>query len=168
MKLTMKSYPLILLFILSVSILTSCEQAGVEPSLGVAPGGGTLTSYKAYTISYVAGPDEVHGRVVFWKESTGRTLVQVSLYNTAEGTTYAAGIFSGTASSGSDTKIQDLYTISGATGEFETHKFFVIDDDDFYSTLSTFDAHIQVMSSDEDDLIASGDVGMNAAPVESK
>jgi hypothetical protein len=166
MKNQMKSHISLVSLLLILNVFTACEQEGVEPSLQVAPGGGTLTSYSAYTISYVAGPDDVYGRIVFWKESTGKTLVQVSLYNTVEGTSYTTGLFSGTAASGSGNKVQDLYTISGATGEFETHKFFVIADADFYGSLSSLDAHIKILSAS--DLIASGDVGVNATPVEKK
>ena len=166
MKILTQKYINFFASVIILCVLTSCEQSGVEPSLGVAPGGGTLTSYSAYSISYIAGPDEVEGRVVFWKESTGKTLVQVSLYNTVEDVSYTTGLFSGTAASGSVVKIQDLYTISGSTGEFETHKFFVIDDADFYSSLSSFDAHIKILVGD--DLVASGDVGLNATPVQTK
>src|SRR5688572_28411709 len=120
MKININKYFNFFASIMILYALTSCEQAGVEPSLGAAPGGGTLTTYSAYSITYIAGPDEVEGRVVFWKESTGKTLVQISLYNTVEDVSYTTGLFSGTAASGSVVKIQDLYTISGSTGEFET------------------------------------------------
>ena len=143
----------------------ACEQENLEPELAVAPGGGTLTGYSAYTIS-AATADDVYGRVVFWKSNTGGTLVQISLYNTAEGVDYTTGIFDGTVADGATTKLMDFYTISGATGEFSTHKFFVIENKDFYSSLTDLDGHVKILSGA--DVIASGDVGLNATPVEKK
>jgi hypothetical protein len=142
--------------------LTSCEQDKVEPELNTAPGGGTLSTFKAYTLSST-DDNEIYGRIVFWKDNASNTLIQISLYNTAEGEIYPSGIFEGDAEAASEEEIKTLYTISGATGEFSPSKFFVISDKTFYDGLDEFDAYVQIFL--DDDVIAVGDVGMNADPV---
>lgn len=152
-------------FILAVSILllASCEQENLSAETGVAPGGGTLTGFKAYTLE-ASTPDDVYGRIVFWKESTGNTLVEIGLYNTDDDTQYTTGIFTGKAADGSSTKVVPLYSINGASGEFSTHKFYVITDKAFYGSLSTMNAHVSVYKGA--DLVTAGDLGANADPVE--
>lgn len=69
----------IYIILFTVTILTfSCEQEGLDPILVTEDGAGTLSSYKAYTISSEAGSDVI-GRVVFWESIDGMTLIQVSL-----------------------------------------------------------------------------------------
>jgi hypothetical protein len=143
--------------------LTSCEQDNVEPELNVAPGGGTLSTYKAYTLEPVAGMGNVYGRIVFWKDNANNTLVQVSLYNTENDLLYPSGVYSGDANEVSPDQLMSLYSIQGSTGEFSTSKFYVIKDKTFYDGLDTYDAHISIFSGT--DAVAIGDVGANATPV---
>jgi len=144
-------------------IATSCEQDKVEPELNTAPGGGTLSAFKAYTLAATDAQD-IHGRIVFWKDNADNTLVQISLYNTIETDFYPSGIFDGESDEASETELVSLYAVNGATGEFSTSKFFVINDKTFYDELDSFDAHVQVFLGD--DAIAIGDVGVNATPVD--
>jgi hypothetical protein len=148
--------------LLLLSALTSCEQENVEPELGAADGGGTLTTYKAYALESQGG-SLVYGRIVFWKGNAKNTLVQISLYNTAGAETYPSGIYEGASEDASPIQLVPLYTINGSTGEFSTHKFFVIDDEEFYGNLGTYNAHVSIFLGT--DLVAAGDVGTNAEPV---
>jgi hypothetical protein len=59
-----------------------------------------------------------------------------------------------------------LYSIDGTTGEFGVSKFYVIGDKNFYTSLDALDAHIRIFSGAT--LMASGNVGSNSKPVESK
>jgi hypothetical protein len=156
------------LIILTVAVfalisLTSCEQDNVEPELNVAPGGGTLSTYKAYTLEAVTGMGNVYGRIVFWKDNASNTLVQVSLYNTQNDVLYPSGVYSGDVSAASPEQLMSLYSIQGSTGEFSTNKFYVIKDKTFYDGLATYDAHISIFSGT--DAVAIGNVGANATPV---
>lgn len=146
-----------------ITVLSACEQDGVTPKLDAAPGGGTLSSYKAYTLDSIVGKKNVYGRIVFWKDNASNTLVQISLYNTTSDSAYPTGIYVGTVGGGSTAELMSLYSIDGATGEFSTSKFYVIGDKNFYSGLDDMDAHIKIFSSSV--LVASGDVGSNADPV---
>ena len=48
-----------------------------------------------------------------------------------------------------------------------TNKFFVITDTDFYDSIMTLDAHVSISLSPSDDtIVATGDLGINADPVE--
>ena len=147
---------------LIITLITSCEQEQLEPELKTAPGGGTISTYKAYTIDAAPGSD-VNGRVVFWEDNAGNTLVQLSLYNTVTGTSYPSAIFDGAVAEASATKLEPLYDIDGATGSFSTSKFYIINDKEFFASLDTYDAHVSVLLGD--DIIATGDVGVNAEPV---
>lgn len=142
--------------------LSSCEQDMVEAELAAAPGGGTMSTFKAYTID--AAPDsEVYGRVVFWKDGTGKTLVQVSLYNTEADEEYGTRVFEGDVETVAPDELMSFYTINGNTGEFGTHKFYVISDTKFFEGLTMLDAHIRILSGN--DVIALGNVGKNTSPV---
>lgn len=152
-------------FILTM-LLTACEQTDLEPKLNAAPGGGTLTAYKAYTLDSIPGTGRIYGRIVFWKDNVNRTLVQVSVYNTTATTTYPAALYSGAAEGGSTTSLLSLYAIDGTKGEFSTYKYYVIESNTFYSTLDNYDAHLSIFSGTT--LVATGDVGKNATPVETK
>ena len=143
-------------------ILIACEQEGVTPELNAAPGGGTISTYKAYALDSKS-TDNVYGRVVFWKDNAKHTLVQISLYNTEDEEVYPTGIYVGTADAGSTTPLLPLYSIDGTTGEFGTSKFYVINDNDFYDNLTGLDAYVRILSGT--DLVASGNVGSNAEPV---
>ncbi|WP_420150977.1 hypothetical protein [Spirosoma sp.] len=145
-----------------VTLLSACEQQKYEPNLTAAPGGGTVSTYKAYTLSSATGTT-VYGRVVFYKYNSSVTLVQVGLYNTANGTSYSSSIYEGKLSTGSSTALKPLDTISGATGEFSTNKFFTINEAGFYDKLSTYNANVRIMSGTT--LVASGDIGANASPI---
>jgi hypothetical protein len=143
-------------------LTTSCEQQNYEPNMSVAPGGGTLSTYKAYTLSSADG-SVVYGRVVFYKYSSSVTLVQIGLYNTTAGTSYASSIYQGKLTTGSATALKALDTVSGATGEFSSNKYFTISEAGFYEKLGSYDANVKVMAGTV--LVASGNIGANAAPV---
>ncbi len=147
-----------------ISIFVACEQENLEPEMQVAPGGGTLTGFKAYTLDSIPAMNEVYGRIVFWKESTGNTLVEIGLYNTEEGIDYPTGVYTGKAADGSVTKLIPLYSVNGASGKFKTHKFYIITDKTFYEKLSTYNAHVDIYKGT--DLITIGDIGANADPID--
>ena len=151
-----------------VFFTASCEQEMPEAALEVAEGGGTLRYYTAYTID-AADPSgsNVYGRVVFWKGTLNRTLVQVSLYNTIEGQQHPALILEGASGVGTTTLLT-LDSVSGDMGELNNNKFFVIGDNSFYDGLLDLDAHINIYLSETDNtVVASGNIGLNADPVES-
>jgi hypothetical protein len=157
--------PAIFLFILLFAL--SCEQERLEPELTTLEGGGTLSQYTAYTIN-AADPSgsNVYGRVVFWKDNLGRTLVQISLYNTVDGLLHPALLIEGPATSGGAV-LYDLEAVSGDTGELESSKFFIISDTSFYDGITELDSHIDIYLSEADPtVVASGNLGVNAEPVE--
>jgi hypothetical protein len=149
-------YALILFF------LTSCEQDEAVVELNTAPGGGTVSTYKAYTVSS-ATEDDIYGRIVFYKDNSDFTLVQVSLYNTSEEVDYLTTLFSGTSDLAEPSPVKELYTVDGATGEFSPSKFYVIPDKTFYDGLDEFDAHLKIMAGET--IVSAGNVGKNALPV---
>lgn len=146
--------------------LVSCEQDPVTPKLATAPGGGTLSNYKAYALDPAPGQGDVSGRVVFWKDNANNTLVQISLYNTSEDTGYPTGLYKGSADAGPVAELMPLYSIDGTTGEFGVSKFYVIGDKNFYNGIDALDAHIRILAGST--LIASGNVGRNSKPVASE
>tara|TARA_R110000737_G_scaffold74202_1_gene103233 strand:- start:337 stop:801 length:465 start_codon:yes stop_codon:yes gene_type:complete len=148
-------------------LLISCEQERLDPVLTTAEGGGTLDNYIAYSImSTDPMGSNVYGRIVFYETTLDQTLVQLSLYNTIDGEMHPALIVDGAADMGSTTIIA-LDDVSGSTGEFMTNKFFVITDTDFYDSIMTLDAHVSISLSPSDDtIVATGDLGINANPVE--
>ena len=155
-------FPVLGLFFGMVVLLSSCEQNKYEPNTTAAPGGGTVTTYKSYTLTSATG-STVYGRVVFYKYNSSVTLVEIGLYNTTSGTSYASSIYQGKMAAGSTTALKPLDTISGATGEFASNKYFTINEAGFYDKLSTYDASVRIMSGTT--LAASGNIGANAAPV---
>ncbi|MBT1706073.1 hypothetical protein [Chryseosolibacter indicus] len=163
---TLKHIRFNIMMLLMVSMLFSiaaCELEDVEPETNTASGGGTLTTYSAYSIDPATALDSVYGRVVFWEGNAGTTLVQISLYKTGKGIEYITGVYDGKAVTASDEKLMTLYSIDGATGEFSTHKYYVISDPAFYSSLKELNGHIKIMVGTK--VVASGDVGANAEPV---
>lgn len=164
----MKTYrAIILIFTLALGI-TSCEQERLEPVLTTAEGGGTLNTFMAYTIeSTDPMGSNVYGRVVFYKTTLSQTLVQVSLYNTIDDIMHPAMILSG-AVGDETTTMTELDNVDGSTGEFSSSKFFVITDESYYDSISDLDAHINIyLSSADNTIVASGNIGANAEPVES-
>lgn len=153
---------LLILSLLLLFTMTSCELDEVEPELNTAPGGGTLITYKAYAISATTA-DDVHGRVVFWKGNGGVTLIQISLNETDGDISYTTGIYTGKADETSEERLMALYAINGTTGEFSTHKYYVVNDPNYYNTLSALNGHIKIIVSDQ--VVAAGDIGANAEPV---
>ncbi|MGF1559826.1 MAG: hypothetical protein ACFCUL_12125 [Flavobacteriaceae bacterium] len=146
----------------------SCDLERLEPALEVAEGGGTLDTYTAYTINST-DPDgsNVFGRIVFWKTDLDQTLVQISLYNTVDGLLHPAVIVNGLAGVGTTT-MMPIDDVDGSTGELSTNKFFLIPATSFYDGLVTLDAHVSISLSPEDNtIVATGDIGVNADPVES-
>lgn len=141
---------------------SSCEQQNYEPIYTAAAGGGTLSTYKAYTLASTDGKN-IYGRVVFYKYSSSVTLVEIGLYNTATGTSYSSSIFQGKLSATSTTSLKTLDTVSGATGAFSSNKYFTINEAGFYDKLSTYDANVKVMQGTT--LVASGNIGVNATPI---
>ncbi|WP_258102375.1 hypothetical protein [Marinoscillum pacificum] len=161
------------LIILTYSSLAfySCEQERLEDALEIADGAGTLTSYMAYQLDSVAGTSDVYGRAVFWKGLEGYTYLQISLNNVPSDAVYPSAVYAGsTTASGSE--LMELYTIENTGegydfGEFSTSKYYVITTDGFYDGLQTYDANIKVMAGSSDNtIIALGDIGINADPVE--
>ena len=164
MKLTfnpLRIIPAFGIMLLSLTFLTACEQKNFEPNYNAAPGGGTLSTYKAYTLS---STDKlgIYGRVVFYKYNATVTLVQMGLYNTTKGTTYQASIYGGALAANSATALKPLDKIDGATGAFATTKYFTISEAGFYDKLDTYNASVKIMSTA---MVASGNIGSNAKPV---
>ncbi|MDB2606745.1 hypothetical protein N9Y48_03080 [Zobellia sp.] len=163
----MKTYrTIILIFTVALGLL-SCEQERLEPVLTTAEGGGTLSTYQAYTISSTdPSGSNVYGRVVFYKTTLDQTLVQVSLYNTMEAELHPALILDGAIGIETTTAVT-LDDIDGSTGEFATNKFYVITDEAYYDAIETMDTHINIYLSETDNtIVASGNLGANAEPVE--
>lgn len=146
-------------------ILASCEQENYEPATSALPGGGTVTTYKAYALG-AADPqgDNIYGRIVFYKYSATVTLVQMGLYNTDSETSYVSEIYSGALAEGSTTVSRTLDNVDGESGAFATFKYFTITDETFFDDLNAYDAHVQVKAGAL--MVAAGDIGANAAPVE--
>jgi hypothetical protein len=163
----MKTYIKQLSALFFLLIITSCESDKLDANLTTAEGGGTLTSYIAYTLDATdPSGTNVYGRVVFWKNSLEQTLVQVSMYNTVSEEIYPALILDGNIGTEVST-LEDLGAISGDTGELSESKFYVINDTTFYDSIVTLDAHLNIYVSDTDStIVASGGLGANATPVE--
>ncbi|MCK8494400.1 hypothetical protein M0L20_21205 [Spirosoma sp. RP8] len=159
----LKSAGLLLCFVCSLTIfLGSCEQKSYEPNLNAAPGGGTVSTYKAYTLSSTDGKN-IYGRVVFYKYNPSVTLVQVGLYNTTAGASYTSSVYQGKITESTATVLKPLDSISGATGEFSSNKYFTISEAGFYDKLNAYNANVKIMAGTT--LVASGNIGANAAPV---
>lgn len=154
--------PVVGLFLSMLALLSSCEQNKYEPNTSVAPGGGTVTTYKSYTLSSASG-STVYGRVVFYKYNTTLTLVEMGLYNTVSGTSYSSAIYEGKVADNSTKSLKTLDAISGATGDFATSKYYVINEAGFYDKLATYNANVKIMAGTK--LMASGNIGSNASPV---
>lgn len=154
--------PVLGIFFIMVALLTSCEQQKYEPNTSVAPGGGTVTTFKSYTLLSATGAT-VYGRVVFYKYSSSVTLVEMGLYNTITGTTYASSIYQGKLSDNSATALKPLDAISGATGAFSSNKYYTISEAGFYDKLTTYNANVKILSGTT--VVASGNIGGNATPV---
>lgn len=144
------------------TVLFGCEQENYEPNLTAAPGGGTVTEFKAYTLASTTG-DNIYGRIVFYKYSSSVTLVQIGLYNTSPASTYSAAIYGGKLSGGATAPIVTLYNVDGTTGAFGTSKFFTIATSNFYDNLDTYNANVKVVLSST--TVTEGDIGANADPV---
>lgn len=155
------SLPVLGLLLSALVFLSACEQNKYEPNTSVAPGGGTITTFKSYTLTSASGAT-VYGRVVFYKYSAAVTLAEIGLYNTTSGTAYTASIYEGKAATATKV-LKPLDAISGATGEFSGNKFFTINEAGFYDKLSSYNASVKVMTGTK--VVASGDIGGNAAPV---
>ncbi|WP_419213671.1 hypothetical protein ACNR9Q_05805 [Maribacter sp. X9] len=164
----MKEYIKYIVLFLSVVTLLSCEQERLDPELTTAEGGGTLTTYTAYTINSTdpAGSN-VYGRIVFYKTSIDQTLVQVSLYNTVPGLMHPVLILDGAIGDETSTMIT-LDNVSGDSGELATSKFYVISDTSFYDAITSMDSHVNIyLSTTDATIVASGNLGINAEPIES-
>lgn len=153
-----------------VIMMASCAQESLEAEFEIASGGGILTTYKSYAIDSVSGTGlEVYGRAVFWKGLEGNTYLQVSLYNVGSEAVYPSGIFSGELPGGSE--LMPLYDIvntgeSYDFGEFSVSKYYTITTERFFDDLDGFNANIQIFIEESGAVIASGDIGMNADPLE--
>lgn len=140
----------------------ACEQQDFQPNANVAPGGGTVSIYKAYTLT-AAGASTVYGRIVFYKYNSSVTLVQMGLYNTTSGTSYSASIYQGALVANSTTALKPLDAVSGDTGAFASSKYFIINEAGFFDKLTSYNASVRVM--DGATPVATGNIGANAAPV---
>lgn len=161
-------------YIEKISLLTvlllafgSCSLERLESAQEVAEGGGTLDTYTAYTIdSTDPTGSNVYGRIVFWKTDLNQTLVQISLYNTIEDTLHPAVLIDGAVGVGSTVAVS-LDDVDGSTGELAANKFFLISDTSFYDSIESLDAHVSISLSPEDStIVAEGNIGANADPVE--
>lgn len=155
----------ITLLLTATVLFASCEQENYEPNLTAAPGGGTVTTFKAYTLGSTTLED-IYGRVVFYRYTDKVTLVQIGLYNTDEESSYTASIFNGDLIGASTEELVALDNVDGATGAFSTSKFFIINGAGFYDGLGDYDANVKVMLSAS--VVSEGDIGANAEPVEEK
>ena len=164
-KINIKKLTALTILLLAFS---SCDLEPLESAQEVAEGGGTLDTYTAYTINSTdPSGSNVNGRIVFWKTDLDQTLVQISLYNTVPDLLHPALVLEGPAGSGGPIMIT-LDEVSGDTGELEDNKFFLISDTSFYDGILTMDSHINIYLSDTNDtIVATGDLGVNADPVES-
>ncbi|AZQ59290.1 hypothetical protein EJ994_10905 [Maribacter sp. MJ134] len=165
----MKTYiARIILVVVALSLTTSCDLERLESAQEVAPGGGTLDTFTAYTIDST-DPDgsNVYGRIVFWETSLNQTLVQISLFNTIPGTLHPALVLDGAVESAGATMLT-LDDVSGDTGELNSNKLFLIADTNFYDSILTMDSHVNIYLSETDNtVVASGNLGINADPVDS-
>lgn len=162
-------------YIEQISILTvllmafsSCSLERLESAQEVAEGGGTIDTFTAYTIdSTDPMGSNVYGRIVFWKTDLDQTLVQISLYNTIEDTLHPAVLIDGAVGVGT-TVSMTLDDVDGTTGELADNKFYLISDTSFYDTITTLDAHVSIsLSTDDTTVVAEGNIGTNATPVDS-
>ncbi|MBL3656941.1 hypothetical protein [Fulvivirga sediminis] len=162
------SLTLTIFIIATTIILSSCEQERLEPITTAAKGGGTVQSYYAYEIDSVVGQGtNIYGRVVFWKDQGGNTLIQLALYNTDDNY-YPVSILSG--SKGENTEeILSLYDVDGNSGEFYQSKFYVISDLNYFHNILLMNVHVNVyLTGDKNTIVASGNIGVNNDPVGSK
>lgn len=157
------------LSVFTVLLITfsSCDLEPLESAQEVAEGGGTLDTYTAYTINSTDPTgSNVYGRIVFWKTDLSQTLVQISLYNTVADIMHPVLLVDGAAGIGTAT-MMTLDDVDGSTGELTTSKFFLIADTAYYDSITTLDAHVSISLSPTDDtIVATGDLGINAEPVE--
>ncbi|MEO9512370.1 MAG: hypothetical protein ABJN84_14515 [Flavobacteriaceae bacterium] len=147
---------------------SSCNIERLESAQETAEGGGTIDTFTAYTIdSSDPTGSNVYGRIVFWKTDLDQTLVQISLYNTIDDILHPAILVDGAAGVGTTT-LMTLDEVDGSTGELSDNKFFLISDTAFYDSISVLDAHVSISLSPSDDtIVAMGDIGANADPVDS-
>lgn len=165
----MKAYINRISFLIVVLItFNSCDLERLESAQSVADGGGTLDTYTAYTIASTDPMgSNVYGRIVFWKTDLDQTLVQISLYNTIDDIFHPAVLVDGAAGIGTTT-MMTLDDVDGSTGELSTNKFLLIPDTSFYDSISGLDAHVSIaLSATDATIVASGDLGINAEPVDS-
>lgn len=146
----------------------SCDLERLESAQEVAEGGGTLDTFTAYTIN-ATDPmgSNVNGRIVFWQTALDQTLVQISLFNTIDGVLHPAILVEGASGVGTTT-MMTLDEVDGTTGELSISKFFLIADTAFYDSVTSLDAHVSIsLSSTDATIVATGDIGANADPVDS-
>ncbi|KQC30864.1 hypothetical protein [Flagellimonas eckloniae] len=155
-------------FTVLMVIFSSCDIERLESAQETAEGGGTIETFTAYTIdSTDPTGSNVYGRIVFWKTDLDQTLVQISLYNTIADIMHPAVLINGVAGAGTTTLLA-LDEVDGSTGELSDNKFFLISDTAFYDSILTLDAHVSISLSPSDDtIVATGDIGANADPVDS-
>ncbi len=177
-------------------VFSSCELERLESAQEVADGGGTLTNFKAYTLDATdPATNNVFGRIVFWETTLNQTLVQISLQSPEFADLYdittpsdvvypsaimadAVGVETTTSMSLYDVEFYaSAYTTTDAEGEettafnyygeFGESKFFIIDDADFYGSIEDLDSHVNIYDADGTTILASGNIGVNADPVDS-
>lgn len=155
------------IFMLVLVAFGSCDLERLESAQSAADGGGTIDTYTAYTINPTDPTgSNVYGRIVFWKTDLSQTLVQISLYNTVADIMHPAILVEGAAGIGTTT-MMTLDEVDGSTGELSDNKFFLIADTAYYDSIITLDAHVSISLSPTDDtIVATGDIGINAEPVE--
>ncbi len=155
--------------VFTVLLLTfgACDLERLESAQEVADGGGTLDTFTAYTIDATDPTgSNVYGRIVFWKTDLDQTLVQISLYNTITDVLHPALLVAGAAGTGTTT-MMPLDEVDGNTGELSDNKFFLIADPSFYESILALDAHVSiVLSATDDTIVATGNLGVHAEPVD--
>ena len=156
------------LLVLLLITFGSCDLEPLQSAQELADSGGTLDAFTAYTIdSTDPAGSNVYGRIVFWKTDLDQTLVQISLYNTFADILHPAILVEGAAGTGTS-EILTLDEVDGSTGELSDSKFFLISDTAYYDSIMTLDAHVSISLSPTDaTIVATGDIGINADPVDS-
>ncbi len=112
-----------------------------------------------------SGVDEtIFGTATFVERLSGETVVIIALEGTEAGGLHPAYLYTGTAADASEDVAISLNDVNGETGMSITHVGSLIDDTaiDFEGMID-IDGHIRVTESlISDDVIAQGDVGVNA------
>src|SRR5690606_4746237 len=108
--------------------------------------------------------DAIFGTATFDERLSGETVVIITLEGTETGDSHPAHIYTGAATDASEDVEISLNDVNGETGMSITHISSLDDDTSIdYEGMINIDGHIRVTQSlISDDIIAQGDVGVNA------